>query len=376
MSAEFPVYARSGLNIVAGKGSRVWDDQGREFVDFYGGHAVATLGYGDTILSRAIQAQVGKLIFQTNAVELEVRRQACADIASISPVGLDRVLLLNSGAEANENALRFAFQLTRRSRAVALYGAFHGRSAAASAVTDHSAAWCGFPRTPFEVDWVNPGDLDSLDETLTDEVAAFIFEPVQGVAGAVKVDEKFLLGARKLCTDRGVVMICDEVQSGMGRSGHMFACQGFGLVPDLLTTAKGLGGGFPVGALIAPSSWTSGLKVGSFGTTFGGGPVASVAISTVITALKEPGFLAQVARLSNRLKSELVGGSVHAVSGEGYLLGVHMDRPASVVRPYLMEQGFLTGDAKNPCVVRLLPPLIIDDADVDGLIRAFRQMPS
>lgn len=373
LNCEFPVYSRNGLTIARGEGHWVYDDQGRRFLDFYGGHAVANLGHAHPALTRAIVGQTEKLLFQTNAVELDVRREACTALASIAPEGLDCALLLNTGAEANENALRMAFFRAGRSKVVALQGAFHGRSAAAAAVTDH-AVWYGFPRAPFEVVRVPVNDGKALDAAMDDETAAFIFEPVQGVGGAVALSDEFAGIARRLCTQRGVTMIADEVQTGMGRTGNFFAVQDMGVVPDLLTVAKGIAGGFPAAALLAPSAEAAKVAKGWMGTTFGGGPVASAAIVATVAAISEEGFLARVRESSRRIRSEAIVGPVTAISGKGLLLGLHCSRPAKEVQSELLAKCILAGDAKDPSVVRLLPPLNIDDEAIDLLIQALKEI--
>jgi acetylornithine/succinyldiaminopimelate/putrescine aminotransferase len=372
---EFPVYSRNGLSIVSGSGYEVRDAHGKEFLDFYGGHAVAVIGHAHPKLVKAIDEQSGQIIFQTNAVDLPVRQQACEALVSIAPTGLDRVFLVNSGAEANENALRLAFQITGRKRVVCLKNGFHGRSAAASAVTDH-APWYAFPQLPFDVTRIPVNDVAALDQAVGDDVAAVILEPVQGLAGAVPLSDELLEAARKFCTERGALLIADEVQSGMGRTGKFFAVQEAGVVPDLMTVAKGIGGGFPAAALLGPASIADSVKPGWLGTTFGGGPLACAAIVATIEVIKEPGFLENVRRQSDRLRREGVTGPVCSVQGKGLLLGLRTTRPAKQVLGELLERGVLAGDAKDPHIVRLLPPLTIDDVAVDRFLAALKEIPA
>jgi len=375
MSLEFPVYTRNGLTIVGGKGYRVTDSNGREYLDFYGGHAVAILGHANPEVTQAITEQASTLTFQTNVVDVPIRETACEQLVSIAPPGMDRVFLVNSGAEANENALRVAFTATGRSKAVALKNGFHGRSAAASAVTDH-ASWYAFPRKPFDVEWVAPNSVDELEKALDKDTACFIFEPVQGMAGAVALNETFLQAARAFCTERGILMIADEVQSGMGRSGTFFAVQGMHVAPDMATLAKGIGGGFPAAALLASASLADSIKKGWLGTTFGGGPVACAAIVATVNAMKRADFLPNVVAMSDKLKREAQIGPVTAIQGKGLLLGLRTSRPAKDVVADLQARGILAGGASDPNIVRLLPPLIIDHEAVDGLVAALRDIPS
>ncbi|QYK56487.1 MAG: aminotransferase class III-fold pyridoxal phosphate-dependent enzyme [Fimbriimonadaceae bacterium] len=371
---ELSVYTRLPVTLVRGHGCRVWDDQGKEYVDFYGGHAVAALGYGHPALVSAIQAQVAELLFQTNAVDLAIRGEALAKLVETAPPHLRRAFLVNSGAEAVEAALRLAFLKTGRTRVTALRGAFHGRTAAAAAITDGNDTWYGFPNAPFAVDWVGPEDFDRLDDVLTEETAAFIFEPVQGVAGAVDLSPGFLRQAARLSAERGALLIADEVQTGIGRTGTLYAVEQLGVAPDLLTTAKGLGGGFPVSALLTTDEVGRVAKPGSLGTTFGGGPVACAAMKAVLETVSEPAFLAGVRERSAKLRMGCLYAGARRVTGMGFLLGAHVGRPVKDVRAALLERGFLTGDAKDPQVLRLLPPLTVSLEEIDAFCSALGEV--
>jgi len=271
---SLPVYAQLDIEPVGGEGPYLHTADGRRILDFYGGHAVAALGYGHPRLVEAIGGQAKRLSFQSNLLPLSLRARACEALARFAPPGLDRVFLVNSGAEANENALKIAFSSTGRSRVVAVEGAFHGRTAAAAAVTWGSERWYGFPRKPFDVTFVPRERPEALAQAVDRDTAAVILEPVQGVAGAVDLSPALIAGARDATKAAGAMLIFDEVQCGMGRTGRPFAADYFGVTPDLLTTAKGLAGGFPAGALITSEAVARTLKAGDLGTTFGGGPMA------------------------------------------------------------------------------------------------------
>jgi acetylornithine/succinyldiaminopimelate/putrescine aminotransferase len=374
-----PVYPHMAIEPVAGDGVWLTTRDGRRLLDFYGGHAVALLGYSNRNLLERLRQQAETLLFQSNVVPLAVRARAAERLVGLAPAGLTHAFLVNSGAEANENALRLAITSAPpgRTRVLALEGAFHGRTAAAGAVT-HGAVgrWYGFPRTPFAVTFVPRGDLDALDAALTDDVAAMIVEPIQGVAGAVDLGADYLAAARERTAAHGVRLIFDEVQSGMGRTGYPFAAQLYGVTPDLLTTAKGLAGGFPAGAVLASAEIAGGVAMGALGSTFGGGPLACAAIEAVIDALEDEALLPGVRRLSGRLRNEAVGiGPVVGVQGEGFLLGLRTDRPAKEVQAALLAAGILTGGSGDPNIVRLLPPLVIDDSHVDLLLAALAAIP-
>ncbi len=376
-----PVYAQLPVEPVRGQGVTLWTRDGRELLDFYGGHAVALLGYGHPRLLAALSAQAESMFFQSNLVPLEVRARAAEALVSFAPPGLNRAFLVNSGAEANENALRLAIRQTGRTRVVALEGSFHGRTAAAAAVTWGSEKWAAFPSNPFEVEFVPVGDLKALERALTprgdadSKVAALILEPVQGMAGAVDLGAAYLAAARELTKLNGALLIFDEVQCGMGRTGAPFAAQLHGVTPDLLTTAKGLAGGFPAAAVLVSDAAAAGLKKGDLGTTFGGGPLACALLEATIAVIVEEDLLARVRRLSARLQTECLGGVVTSIQGAGFLLGLRCTRPAKEIQAELLERGLLTGTSADPYVLRLLPPLVLEDAHVDALVTALGELP-
>ena len=372
-SALLPAFTPLPVEIERGDGVWLHTTDGRRLLDFYAGHAVAALGYGHPRLVAALAEQARTLFFQTTAVSLAVRERAARALAALAPAGLDRVFFVNSGAEANENALRLAFRHTRRQRVVALRGAFHGRTAAAASVTD-GARWYGFPRAPFAVTFVERGDLGALDRELGDDVAALILEPVQGMAGAVDLGGEYLRAARRLTAERGVALLFDEVQCGMGRTGKPFAAQLHGVVPDLLTVAKGLAGGFPAGAVVVGGAIAEGVRSGDLGTTFGGGPLACALIAEVCATIGEPGFLAHVRAMAERLRAACRVGPVTDIQGAGLLLGLRTSRPAATVQSELLARGVLVGTSADPHVVRLLPPLILEAEHVDLLNAALAEV--
>ncbi len=364
------VFERTGLEIVRGEGVTVEDAKGRRYLDFYGGHAVAALGYGHEKLLRALADQAQRLMFQTSVVDLEVRTRAAARLVRFAPKGLTRVFFVNSGAEANENALRIAFLVTKRPRVVAVRGAFHGRTAAAAAITDHAEGWYAFPRTPFDVTWVPFDDEAALHAAVDGGVAAVILEPVQGVAGARALSKPFVQAARAAATKSGALLILDEVQIGVGRSGHPFAADHFGVVPDLLTTAKGIAGGFPCGALLVIERLAAQIKKGQLGTTFGGGPLACALVDATLRAIEEEHLLERVRRVSRRIFESCRVGPVERIQGLGLLIGLKLTKPAKEVLVTLRERGILAGGSHDQNVVRLLPPLIMEEEHVGPLVDA------
>jgi acetylornithine/N-succinyldiaminopimelate aminotransferase len=369
------VYPMLPFTPVRGAGVYLEDAAGRRVLDLYGGHAVAALGYGHPALSEAIARQSRELVFQTNALPLAVRDEAAEALAAFGPPGLGRVFFVNSGAEANENALRLAFRVTGRSKVVAMEHSFHGRTAAAAAVTYGAAkSWYGFPRAPFDVTFVPRNDIAALRAAVDATTAAVIVEPVQGLAGAFDFAPEFLEAVRAVCDSAGALFIIDEVQTGMGRLGAPFGAQLYGVRPDLLTVAKGLGGGFPCGAVLMPHAIASTLKGGALGTTFGGGPVACAAIKTVIEVIDRDGLLANVREVSAAIRASCVVGPVESVQGRGFLLGLKTRPKAAAVRDALLARNILVGTSADPHMLRLLPPLILGIGHVRQLASALEDL--
>lgn len=359
---------------VRGRGVYLYDAGGRRLLDFYGGHAVALLGHGHPALTAALVRQARTLFFQSGIVALDVRERAARELIAFGPPGLTRAFFVNSGAEANENALRIAVRATGRSKIVAVEGAFHGRTAAAAAVTSGHEKWYAFPDRPYPAVFVPFDDAAALSRAVDRETAAVILEPVQGVAGARPLSRAFLECARERTRAQGTLLVFDEVQCGMGRTGWPFAAQAYGVVPDILTTAKGLAGGFPAGAVLVGEEPARRLRRGDLGTTFGGGPLAAALVSAVIRTILQHDLLPRVRRLSSRLERECLVGPVVAVQGMGFLLGLRTSRPAKEVLEELLRRGVLAGGSADPHVVRLLPPLVLRDRHVDMLVAALKEI--
>jgi acetylornithine/succinyldiaminopimelate/putrescine aminotransferase len=373
-SCLLEVFKTIDVEPVRGEGVYLYDARGRRYLDFYGGHAVSLLGNTHRGWQEALRAQAEALIFQSNLVPLRVRENAAARLLAFGPPGLSKVFFVNSGAEANENALRMAFLATRRSKVVCVQGGFHGRSCAAAAVTTGHEAWYAFPHAPFEVVRVPFDDVEALHKAVHGDTAACILEPVQGMAGARPLSTAFLRAARERTEETGTVLIFDEVQCGMGRTGYPFAAQSVGIVPDILTTAKGLAGGYPAGALMCTESLSRAVHHGDLGTTFGGGPLPCALIVAVLDAIATEDLLASVRRLSARLMNECVTGPVEGVQGLGFLLGLRTRPPAAAVIAALRERRILVGGSTDPHVVRLLPPLVLQDEHVDILVHALKEL--
>ena len=370
------VYGQLPVEPVSGRGAYLRCADGRLLLDLYGGHAVCALGYGHPKVLEALRAQAGELMFTSNLNALRVRARAAEKLAGFAPDGLDRVFFVNSGAEANENALRLACRMTGRGRVVALEHGFHGRSAAAAAVTWRARErWYGFPRAPFDVVFAPRDDAARAAAAIDDETAAVILEPIQGIAGAYPLESAFVRTLRAACDRHGTLLIADEVQCGMGRSGKPFAIEHTGVVPDLLTTAKALGAGFPCGALLIRRDLGDQLRIGDMGSTFGGGPLACAVIEAVLDAIREEGLLERVARREAEIRERCVAGPVLSIRGRGMLLGLECRTSAREVRDGLIERGVLAGTSADPAWLRLMPPLTLGASEVADLAAALRALP-
>ena len=369
------VYPSLPFEPVTGEGVYLEDAQQRRVLDFYSGHAVAGLGYAHPRLTEALVTQGRRLLFQSNAVTMRIRDEAADKLAAFAPDGLSRVYFVNSGAEANENALRLALQTTGRKKIVALEHSFHGRTAAAGAVTwGARERWYGFPNTPMDVAFVPRDDAGALASAVDEETAGVIIEPVQGVAGAYDFSKPFMAAARAACDASGALLILDEVQTGIGRLGTPFGADYFGVSPDLMTTAKSLGGGVPCGAVLMRDEITKDLGPGALGTTFGGGPLACAAIVAVLATIEEEGLLAQVTEVSALIRQTCIRGPVTGIQGAGFLLGLKTTPRAAAVRDALLGRDILTGTSGDPHILRLLPALILEPSHVEILARALEEL--
>jgi acetylornithine/N-succinyldiaminopimelate aminotransferase len=370
-----PVFAQYPLEVARAEGVWLLSPNGRRVLDLYGGHAVAALGYGHPAWTRAVSEQARAVNFQSNAIPMGVRTRAARKLIAFSRLPVESVFFVNSGAEANENALKMAFTLNAgRTEVVALEQSFHGRTAAAGALTwGASKKWYGFPRTPFDVKFLPRRDAAALEQ-ITDKTAAVVVEPVQGVGGAFDLGAEYLKAVRQRCDATGAILIFDEVQCGMGRSGQPFAANLYGVTPDMITTAKALGNGFPCAALLMLKKAADAVRLDSLGTTFGGGPMACAAIEATIDAIESEGLLENVRRVAQYIRKTCIVGPVTGHQGAGFLTGLITRVPAKAVQEALLEQDILTGTSGDPNVLRLLPPFILKEAEVDLLAAALKRI--
>lgn len=351
-------------------------DGERKIIDLYGGHAVACLGYGHPAMLEALNEQAQRVVFQSNAVAMEVRAKAAEDLASFAPGNLNHVFFTNSGAESNENALRIACKLTGRSEVVAVEHGFHGRTAAAGAVTWGARKnWYAFPNTPFDVDFIPRDDSAAVAGKITDNTAAVILELVQGLAGAYDLDPGFVRAIAGACRKTGALLIIDEVQTGIGRCGEPFATNIYKIEPDMITLAKSIAGGIPCGAVIVTDDIATSLGSGDLGSTFGGGPLACTMVSTVLDVIRRDKLMDNIRSLSSEIAQACPIGPVDSVQGKGFLCGLRTRRGAASVRNDLLDHDILVGTSTDPNVIRLLPPYILEAEHVQRLLVALDELP-
>ncbi|WP_200210078.1 acetylornithine transaminase [Micromonospora coerulea] len=364
-------YGTPPLALVSGSGAVVTDETGREYVDLLGGIAVNALGHGHPAVVAAVAKQVATLGHVSNLFVAEPP-VALAELLLALAGRPGRVFLANSGAEANEAAFKLS-RLTGRSQVVAAQGGFHGRTMGALALTGQPAKADPFRPLPGDVMHVPYGDVAALEAAVTDATAMVILEPIQGENGIVVPPAGYLAAARRITARHGALLALDEVQTGVGRTGHWFAHQAEGVEPDLVTLAKGLGGGLPIGACLAFGPAADLLGPGSHGTTFGGNPVSCAAALAVISTIAGEGLLDHVKRVGERLRRgiEALGHPLVAeVRGAGLLLGIVLTDPvAGPVAAALRDAGFLVNPVQAG-VVRLAPPLILTAAQADAFLAA------
>ena len=375
LAAELPTYTRWPLTIVRGSGSTVWDDSGKSYLDLYAGHAVAATGHCHPEVVRAISEQAKELLFYSNVVALPMRARAAAAIVAQAPAPLTKVFFVNSGTEANENAMRLARRATGRSDVISFEGGFHGRTAdAISAAGLAKYRELGRPNVPGHR-IVPFGDLAAADRALDANVAALLIEPIQSLAGVVTAPAGYLNGLRELCDRKGAKLIYDEVQTGFGRTGRFFYAGKDGVVPDLVTLAKGIGSGFPMGAVLVSEEIAAKVVPEEYGTTFGGGPLACAAAVATVAVIEKEALLANVVRGSRELVSGLSRlRGVREVRGEGFLLGIVLDRPARPVREALLAKGILVGGSDQSDVLRLLPPLVLQAREIQTFLAVMAEV--
>ncbi|MEO6390615.1 MAG: aminotransferase class III-fold pyridoxal phosphate-dependent enzyme [Pyrinomonadaceae bacterium] len=375
---QVATYKKMPIAVESGLGAWVTTSEGERYLDLYGGHAVTATGHCHPHVVAAIREQSEKLLFYSNLVYSGVRAEASQKLVSLAPAPLTKAFFCNSGTEANENAMRMARMATGRENIVTFTGGFHGRTAdAISATFSGKYRELGRPNVPGHIA-AEFGDIESVKAVADETVAAIMLEPIQSMAGVRTAPPEFFVALRQLCDERGIVLIFDEVQTGVGRTGEWFFAgseAGGGVVPDTITLAKALGSGVPVGACLVTDALSADIKLNDLGTTFGGGMLAMAAVKATLEAIEIDNMLANVKAVEAHLRSRLaVIPSVAKVHGSGFLLGIEFTGPAAPIHQALLDQNIITGTSSDPNTLRLLPPLCLQRADADQFVDALKEI--
>lgn len=367
----FDVYPLFDINIVKGKGCRVWDDRGTEYLDLYGGHAVISIGHAHPHYVEAVSRQAGMLGFYSNSVVNLLQRQLAERLGKASGYEDYSLFLINSGAEANENALKLASFHNGRTRVVSFAKAFHGRTSLAVEATQNPSIIAPINANG-HVTFLELNDLEGARTELEKEdVCAVIIEGIQGVGGIRIPDAAFLQGLRRLCDETGTLLILDEIQSGYGRSGRFFAHQHAGIRPDLITVAKGIANGFPMGGVLISPKFTP--SYGQLGTTFGGNHLGCAAALAVLDVMESEHLVENAARVGEHLLQELRAlPGIREVRGKGLMLGMEFDRPVKELRNRLIYDHHVFTGASGTNVIRLLPPLCLTVGEADEFVEKLK----
>ena len=366
--AQLGTYAKLPIVAVRGEGIMLYDASGKEYYDFYCGHAVTLTGHCHPHVVEAIQKQAARLIFYSNIVYNDVRANYAASLMKVAPEGFGQVFFCNSGAEANETALKVSRKFTGRPNIIAMEGAFHGRTMGALAMTANAKYKKGFEPMLPGVQFVPFGDLDALAGAMNDQTAAVILEPIQSIAGVRMAQADYYQGLRELCDRNGSLLIFDEIQTGLGRTGKFWVGEHWSVTPDIITLAKGIASGVPMGATLIASRIAETIHLDEHGSTFGGGPLACAAAQATLEVITADGMLDHVNRMSDLIKSK-IGQLPHVkeIRGLGLLLGVVLDVPAKDVQAAALEQRIILGTSGDANVLRLMPPMIVSEADIEHL---------
>ncbi|MFZ9503410.1 MAG: aspartate aminotransferase family protein [Cyclobacteriaceae bacterium] len=366
----FDVYSLLPIEPVRALGSKIWDANGQEYLDLYGGHAVISVGHSHPKYNAAIQDQLNKISFYSNSVQNKLQEELAEKLGALSGYNDYSLFLCNSGAEANENALKLASFITGKRKIIAMKKAFHGRTSGAVAATDNPKIIAPF-NAGHEIIFVPMNDASALDAALDDQVAAILIEGIQGVAGIFEPQPEYLQHLEKRCQERGVILILDEVQSGYGRTGKFFAHQHAGIRPHLIATAKGMGNGFPIGGvLIHPDlkPWS-----GMLGTTFGGNHLACAAGIAVLDIIKEERLMENAETIGTLLIEKITSILQAPVRGKGLMIGFDTPEHHLQLRTNLISKHrIFTGEAK-PAIIRLLPSLALSKQDAELFLSALDQ---
>jgi acetylornithine/N-succinyldiaminopimelate aminotransferase len=367
----FDVYPINNIEPAKALGSKIWDANGTEYLDLYGGHAVISIGHSHPYYVEKVSEQLKKLAFYSNSVEIPLQQELAEKLGKLSGLEDFSLFLVSSGAEANENALKLASFQNGRKKIIAFKKAFHGRTSAAVAVTDNPSI-----KAPINfdahVEFLPFNDVEALKAAINEETCAVIVEGIQGVGGIQVASQEFLKTIRELCDTHGAVMIHDSVQCGYGRSGAFFSYQHYDVKPDIISMAKGMGNGFPIGGILISPKFQA--KHGLLGTTFGGNHLACAAGIAVLDVIKEEQLVENAANVGSYLLEQLkTFTSLKEVRGKGLMIGIELEGPVGPIRKKLLEEDkIFTGVAGNH-TVRLLPALSLEKQYADRFLESFRK---
>lgn len=370
----FNVYPLFNINPVKAQGSFLWDDKGEKYLDFYGGHAVISIGHNHPYYQNKLKDQLEKISFYSNSVQNELQTELAEKLGKLSGYEDYNLFLCNSGAEANENALKLASFHNGKSKVLYFSGSFHGRTSAAVSVTDNPkiVAPVNFSERFIKSEWNDVQQLEDTFERFGNEISSVIIEGIQGVGGIMIPTPEFLSKIKELCEKYDAVLILDEVQSGYGRSGYFFAHQEFGVEADIITTAKGMGNGFPVGGvLIHPKFQASN---GLLGTTFGGNHLACAASIAVLDVMKDENLIKNAQEMGEYIENEIKDlPHIKSIRRKGLMIGIELDRDCSEIRKELLfDHHIFTGNSNDKSVLRILPALNIKKEETDLFINALK----
>ncbi|WP_426477993.1 aspartate aminotransferase family protein [Chryseobacterium sp. CBSDS_008] len=370
----FNVYPLFNINPVKAQGSFLWDDKGEQYLDFYGGHAVISIGHNHPYYQNKLKDQLEKISFYSNSVQNELQTELAEKLGKLSGYEDYNLFLCNSGAEANENALKLASFHNGKSKVLYFSGSFHGRTSAAVSVTDNPkiVAPVNFSERFVKSEWNDVQQLEETFELHGNEISSVIIEGIQGVGGIMIPTPEFLSKIKELCEKYDAVLILDEVQSGYGRSGYFFAHQEFGVEADIITTAKGMGNGFPVGGVLIHPKFQ--VSNGLLGTTFGGSHLACAASIAVLDVMKDENLIENAQQMGEYIESEIKDlPHIKSIRRKGLMIGIELDRDCSEIRKSLLfDHHIFTGNSNDTTVLRILPALNIKKEETDLFINALK----
>ncbi|ASK28669.1 aspartate aminotransferase family protein [Chryseobacterium sp. T16E-39] len=372
----FNVYPLFNINPVKAQGSFLWDDKGEKYLDFYGGHAVISIGHNHPYYQEKLKDQLDKISFYSNSVQNELQTELAYKLGALSGYEDYNLFLCNSGAEANENAIKLASFHNGKTKVLYFSGSFHGRTSAAVSVTDNPkiVAPVNYSERFIKSEWNDIEQLENIFKTQGNDISSVIIEGIQGVGGIMIPTSEFLSKIKELCEQYEAVLILDEVQSGYGRSGYFFAHQEFNVQPDIITTAKGMGNGFPIGGVLIHPKFEA--SNGLLGTTFGGNHLACAAAIAVLDVIKDENLIGNTESMGNYIENEIKDFShIKSIRRKGLMIGIELDRDCAEVRKSLLyDHHIFTGNSNDKAVLRILPALNIRKEETDLFINALEEV--